>query len=163
MSRFFRTSMNVDGIPMSYDLINYFRDAGAVDFYHDLIGQSRFVACFARNALPVARYDSLVKTVDERLVIFRAMLKFYINKTTLPVHQDLIVKLGQFNPGGRVAAYLLYYSELALSYPCKVRGAALELFLDDDLERFSVFFPHVSPRDLVNMMHEAESEILTLE
>ena len=156
MTRFSRDSMNVDGIPMSYGLINHFRETGAVDFNREIICQARYEACFSRHVLPAYEYNYLVGKVEENLVIYRALLRFYIHRNTSSVHNNLIIKLGQFNPGDTVSAYLLYYSELALSYPCKVRGAALKEFIDADRDSFTRFFPNVSPLELVHLMRASE-------
>jgi hypothetical protein len=156
MSRFHRNSMNVNGIPMSYELIDFFRDAGAVNFDRDVVDQVQFDECYRRHVLPEGNYDYLVEQIEEWISIYRTMLKFYLNRDSLPVYRNLIRKLGQFDPGDRVNVYLLYFNELALSYPCKTRGTTLRNLLAGDLARFELFFPNVSPQDLVHMMREVE-------
>jgi hypothetical protein len=150
--------MNVNGIPMSYSLIDSFRDAGAVCFNREIINQSRFDSCYSRHVLSWEKYEFLVKSVDENLVLYRAMLKFYVHKDTPSVHSPLINLLARFDPGDRITSYLLYYSELVLTYPCNIRGAALKGFIESDRDRYNIFFPHVSPLYMAQMLQEFETE-----
>jgi hypothetical protein len=159
MSRFHRNSMNVDGIPMSYDLIDCFREAGAVDFYREIISQSRYDMCFSRNVLSEDNYAFLVRAVNQNLELYRAMLRFYIHKDTSSVHSALITILARFDPGDLITKYLLHFNELVLCYPTKARGVALKRIIDLDLERFNQFFPHVSNLYMAQMLREFELEL----
>ena len=152
MSRYHRNAMNVHGVPMSYDLIGCFREAGAVCFDRQIIDQAKYRECWERNVLSFSRYSLLVGSVNENLELYRGILKFYLARNVSTVHPSVLTRLAQLDPGTRVEAYFLYAKELALSYPCAIRGAALKAALDDDRNSFDELFPNSSQEELLRMI-----------
>ena len=152
MSRFHRNAMHVNGIPMSYSLMNHFRDSGAVGFDMEVIDPVKYRECWEGNVLSQARYSFLVGVIDDNLELYRGMLKYYLSRGVDSAHPTVIQKLCCIDPGARVESYLLYRSELVLNYPCKVRGAALKLFIDEDLAKFERIFPRSDPVEMLRMI-----------
>ena len=152
MPRYPRNDLTVRGIPMSRELGNLFREAEAVDHDGMCDDFARFKICWDQNVLSRARYSFLVGAVNENLELYRGILRFYLSRGTSAVHSRVLTRLARLDPGTRVESYFLYAQELALHYPCNVRGAALKTFVEEDREKFSTFFPRSSPEEMLVMV-----------
>ena len=152
MSRFHRSDLNVRGIPMSLELANCFREDLAVDGNGRTTDRERFKVCWEQNVLSHARYSFLVGSVNDNLELYRGLLKFYLSRQITSVHPEVLTRLAEIDPGSRVGSYFMYAKELALSYPCAIRGAALKGFIDQDFENFVRLFPRSSPEEVLRMI-----------
>ena len=152
MSQYPRDDLNVRGIPMSRELGNMFRVAEAVDSFGVCDNFARFKICWDRNVLTRSRYLFLVGAVRENLELYRGILTFYLSRESSTVHSRVLARIARLDPGARVESYFLYARELALSYPCAVRGAALRSFIEEDLQKFSLCFPRSTPEEMLRMI-----------
>ena len=91
-------------------------------------------------------------SVDENLELYREMLKVYLRGVGPRTgYGAFYSQLRYVDPGRRLEAYTLYFAELNLNYPCKIRGRALKAHIDEDAEQIRELFPNMSISEILKL------------